>query len=227
MGLDYIHDTVFSPVKTFYKIKSERPVLLDSLLMFCFMHILLLGVSYLVMSLIRLYNTEYLSWFIGLPSMLFLAEPGFSSFILSVGFALIEILTLTGIIHIISEKAGSRGSFSSLVMMFSLTQVVSIISVISFVSLQKIVEVGPSIYVLPFFSIIIGIFIWRLALYFIGIRVNYGFKAETTFIVMILSYILFSMVSVWFLSYFIRSGPIMYLTKIGRIQTLESVATIT
>ena len=210
MGLKYIWTTIFSPVETFEKIRSEKPALIDSLLIFGFTYLLLLGTAFVVLSFTEPYYgiREFVSLFIGIPSMLFLRDPTFKNFLMSVGFALVDILLLTGIVHLITKKAGGKGSFSSLLMMFSLTEVVSVVSVLAFLPLQTVMRVGSPFFILPFFSIIVGVFVWRFALYFMGIRATYKSKVETTFLILIVSYIIFSIISVWLLSFVVKENVI-------------------
>lgn len=214
MDLRYILTTIYSPIKTFEKIISEKPSLLDSLLMFGFIHILLLGIAYISLSFVNVYDIDTLiSLFVGIPVAIFLEEPNITNFLISIGLGLLDISLFVFIVHLIIQKTGSKGSFSSLLMIFSLTQVVSIISIFGVLSLQNM---DSPIFGFTLFSSIIGLFLWKFVLYFVGIRITYKSTIENTLITLISSYIIFSIISTFIFSFFFKRSVIEPLYTISR-----------
>lgn len=214
MSIGYLWSVIFNPIKTFEKIKKENPDFIDSFLIFAFIHLLLLGASYILFSSINDYYgfRDFFSIFISLPIIIFLREPNFSNICLSFALAFFDLLLFTGIIQLFHRKSESKGNYSSLFMMFSLTQIVQLVSIIALIPIQKNLYNSSMIF-MPLLSILGGLFLWKLGLYFVAIRVNYETKPEKTFLILIASYIIFSIFSIFVISYFFKSNPIVYAVK--------------
>lgn len=206
MSLKYMLTTIYNPVKTFEDVKARKPNFFDALLIFGFVYTLILSVGYVVFSLFEIsYGMEELILlFLDVSPIVFFQSPNLVTFLISFGIGLTEVLVFTGVVFILSRRAGGEGSFPSLFMTFSLSRVISIITIFALLILRGRLYYGEFLGIVFLVSTIVGIYIWRIALYFIGIKTNYKFSPEMSFIITIASWVLYSLIAGLVVSFFVH-----------------------
>lgn len=233
MGLYDIAKVIYSPVKTFERLKKLKPSFIDGLLFFLFTYTFSLIFNYAILSGLNVsYGLEIIIPFaMGIPAVLFLSSPGVMGFILSMVLGLIEVLIISFLFHIFAKYINKGvGNFTTLFTLISLSQIVTIfpIMITPLIGLMSGFGYGFGYLGLSF---IIGIFgylfvtiVWRYLLYGFSLGITHRISQGAVIVTFVIAFIIFFLIYPLIAMWFVQQVP-MGVLEIGRFGTLAAVET--